>query len=62
MPKLQNVTELSIEIRKIDFARCSEESGGITFQRLILFQTTEKIATDRLLVSDEAVRVLDTRE
>jgi hypothetical protein len=49
-------------VRRIGFATYSKESGGITFRRFVIFQTTEEIATDRLLVSDEAVRVLDGRE
>jgi hypothetical protein len=59
---MQNVTELSIGIRRIDFATYTKERGGITFRRFVIFQTSEEVATDRLLVSDEAVRVLDRRE
>ncbi len=59
---MQNVTELSIEIRRIDFATYTKERGGVTFHRFVLFQTSEEIATDRLLITDEAVRVLDRRE
>ncbi len=57
-----SVTELSIEIKRIGFASFREQSAGITFHRLVSFQLKEKIATDRLVVSEEAVRVLDRRE
>jgi hypothetical protein len=59
---LQEITELSIQIKKIGFASYTRESAVVTFHRFVLFQTIERIATDRLLVSDEAVRVLDRRE
>ncbi|MDA4128222.1 MAG: hypothetical protein OK422_01960 [Thaumarchaeota archaeon] len=56
------VTELSIVLKRIGLASYANERDGITFRRFVLFQLNEKVATDRLLVTDEAVRVLNKRE
>ncbi|MBI3840838.1 MAG: hypothetical protein HY297_02615 [Thaumarchaeota archaeon] len=59
---VQPVTELSVALKRIGTATYVTERAGIVFKRVLIFQTTEKVPTDRFLVSDEAVRVLDTRE
>jgi hypothetical protein len=59
---LQNVVELTVGITRITSATYSLQKMGITFKRTLLFKTTVSISTDRLLVSDEAVRVLNSRE
>lgn len=59
---MQEVTELRISLKKIGTATYVAQKAGIGFKRMLIFQTTVMIPTDRLLVSDEAVRVLDSRE
>jgi hypothetical protein len=59
---LQEVVELSFGLKKIGSATYAMEKSGITFPRTLLFVTTVKVSTDRLLVSEEAVRVLNRRE
>lgn len=53
-----NVTELTVVLKKIGIATYAKRISGITFKSILIFQTQEKIATDRLLISDEGVRVL----
>ena len=59
---MQEVVELSFGVKRISSATYTREQSGITFTRILLFVATVKVSTDRLLVSDEAVRVLDRRE
>ncbi len=49
-------------LKKIGTATYVKEQSGIIFKRVVIVQTTVRVATDRLLVSDEGVRVLDRRE
>lgn len=59
---MYKVTELHLTLKKIDAATYFKRVYGITFQAFLAFQVKEKIPTDRLIVSDEAVRVLDVKE
>ena len=59
---LQEVVELSFGLKKITSATYVTQRSGISFARTFLFVTTVRVSTDKLLVSDEAVRVLDRRE
>ncbi len=59
---MQAVTELSVSLKKIVMATYVTYKAGIAFKRMLIFQTTIRVPTDRLLVSEEAVRVLDSRE
>ena len=59
---LQEVVELSMGLKKFGTATLTSEQSGIVFKRVVIVQTTVRVATDRLLVSDEGVRVLDRRE
>jgi hypothetical protein len=59
---LQEVVELSMGLKKITTATYTTEKAGIVFKHVVMVQTTISVPTDRLLVSDEAVRVLATRE
>jgi hypothetical protein len=59
---LQEVVELSFGLKKISTATYVTTKWGISFTRTLLFMTTVKVSTDKLLVSDEAVRVLNRRE
>jgi len=53
---------LSFGLKKISTATYVTTKSGISFTRTLLFVTTVKVSTDKLLVSDEAVRVLNRRE
>jgi hypothetical protein len=59
---LQDVVELTIGLKRIGTATYIRQRLGISFTRTLLYVTTVKVSTDKLLVSDEAVRVLDRRE
>jgi len=59
---LLEITELTIGMRRLGMATYARERGGVIFKRMLMYETREKVYTDRLLVSDEAVRVLDVRE
>jgi hypothetical protein len=59
---LQEIVELSMGLKRIGTATLTSEQSGIVFKRVVIVQTTVRVATDRLLVSDEGVRVLDRRE
>lgn len=59
---MYKVFELKLSLRKIDVATYLRKVGGITFQRMLIFEINENVPTDHLIVSDEAVRVLDVRE
>lgn len=54
------VTELTVSLKRIGTASYVTQRSGVAFQRMLAFQTTETVRTDRLLVSGEAVRVLNT--
>ncbi len=59
---MQAITELRISLKRIETATYVAQRAGIGFKRMLIYQTTITIPTDRLLVSEEAVRVLDRRE
>ena len=59
---MQEVVKLSIGLKRIGTATYATEQDGIVFKRVLIYETTIIVPTDRLLVSDEAVRVLDSRE
>jgi hypothetical protein len=59
---VQEIVELSMELRKIGTAMYERRESGLVFKRWFAFETTVRVRTDRLLVSEEAVRVLDTRK
>jgi hypothetical protein len=59
---LLDVVELKLGVTRITSATYTLQRLGITFRRSLLFKTTVCVSTDRLLVSSEAVRVLDRRE
>lgn len=57
---MQEIISLSMVIRRLESARVSATASGLTFCRFVMFAKEETIETDRLLVSEEAVRVLDS--
>ena len=56
---MQEVVQLSITITHVESVSLKEEKFGLSFFRFLPLERTETVATDHLLVSDEAVRVLD---
>lgn len=56
---MQEIVDLKISLRKFHTANSMAKMLGLTFARMTLLDTTEEVTTDHLLVSDEAVRVLD---
>ncbi len=60
--EVQAVIQLSMALKKIETATYIIQRAGIGFKRIMIYQATVRVATDRLLVSEEAVRVLDNRE
>ena len=59
---MQDVVELRVGLTKLSSATYVLQKSGISFRRTLLFMTRVSVSTDRLLISDEAVRVLDRRE
>jgi len=59
---LQEVVELSFGLKRISSATYYTQRSGISFARMLLFTTIVKVSTDKLMLSDEAVRVLNQRE
>lgn len=59
---MQEVVELRVGLTKLASATYTLQKMGITFKRTLLFTTSVIISTDRLLISEEAVRVLDSRK
>jgi len=59
---VQGVTHLSFGLRRIATASYATNRSGVEFRRMLLFETRETVETDKLLVTEEAVRVLDRRE
>jgi len=55
---VQAIVELNVGLKRIGMATYTKEKAGIVFKRMLIFQTTISVATDKLLVSEEAVRVL----
>jgi len=59
---LREIVELKVELSKMESATLGNRVAGIVFLRMLLLRRSEAIVTDRLLVSEEGVRVLDLRE
>ena len=60
--RLQEVVELKMGLTKLSSATYTHQRLGISLRRTLLFRTTVYVSTDRLIVSDECVRVLERRE
>ncbi len=58
---MQESVKLKLTLRKLHTSQQKAVVLGLTFARFTLHQRTEDVTTDRLLVSEEAVRVLDSR-
>jgi len=53
------MVELKLTIEKVQTAVAEFDRSGLRFVRMISFTVTETITTDRMLVTDEAVRCLN---
>jgi hypothetical protein len=53
------IVELKLTIEKVQTAIAERNQSGLRFVRMISFTVAETITTDRMLVTDEAVRCLN---
>jgi len=58
---MQQVVELRFTVSRIDNVTQNESVLGLTFCGMLLTKKSQDVVTDRLLVSEEGVRVLDIR-
>ncbi len=58
---MQQVVELKFTLSRIDNVMRNESVLGLTFCGMLLTKKYQDVVTDRLLVSEEGVRVLDVR-
>jgi len=58
---MQEVVKLRLTITRLEMASIHRQTLGLTFMRWVLFSLNVTIPTDHLLLSEEAVRVLDTK-
>ena len=58
---MQQVVELKFTVSRIDNVMKNESVMGLTFCGMVLTKKSQDLVTDRLLVSEEGVRVLDIR-
>jgi hypothetical protein len=58
---MSKVVELRFTVSKIGSEMKNEKVLGLVFYEMVLTRKSEDIVTDRLVVSDEAVQVLDFR-
>ena len=58
---MQEVVKLSIAVKRIENLVVNSEKSGLVFCRMTSFSTRNIITTDRLLISDEAIRIIDVR-
>lgn len=56
---MREIVSLKISMRRLQLSQSRAQVFGLTFARFTLQQATEEITTDHLLVTEEAVRVLD---
>lgn len=53
------IVELRLTIDRVQTAIAERDLSGLRFVRMISFTVAETITTDRMLVTDEAVRCLN---
>jgi hypothetical protein len=58
---MKEVVELKFTVSRIDNEMQNERILGLTFCGMVLTKKSQDVVTDRLLVSEEGVRVLDVR-
>jgi len=54
------MVELKLSVERIQTAKRQRERAGLRFVKMITYVLTETITTDRLLVTDEEVRSLNS--
>jgi hypothetical protein len=58
---MQEVVELKFTVSKMESVTTNDRVLGLVFCDVVLTKRSENVVTDRLIVSDEGVRVLDIR-
>jgi hypothetical protein len=58
---MQRVVELKFTVSSMDNVKKKESVLGLVFCDMVLTRKSRDVVTDRLLVSEEGVRVLDIR-
>ncbi len=53
------VVELKLTIEKVHTAFAESDRSGLRFVRMVSFTMAETVTTDRMLVTEEAVRCLN---
>lgn len=53
------MVELKLTIERVQTAVAEQDQSGLRFVRMISFTVAETVTTDRMLVTDEAVRCLN---
>jgi hypothetical protein len=53
------MVELKLTVERVQTAIAHRDRSGLRFVRMVSFTVTETITTDRMLVTDEAVRCLN---
>jgi hypothetical protein len=53
------VVELKLTIEKVQTAFAESDRSGLRFLRMVSFTVAETVTTDRMLVTEEAVRCLN---
>jgi hypothetical protein len=53
------MVELKLTVERVQTAFAQRERSGLRFVRMISFTVAETVTTDRMLVTDEAVRCLN---
>ena len=53
------MVELKLTVGKVQTAIAEQDRSGLRFVRMISFTVAETVTTDRMLVTDEAVRCLN---
>lgn len=53
------MVELKLTVEKVQTAVAEHRRSGLRFVRMVSFTVTETITTDRMLITDEAVRCLN---
>jgi hypothetical protein len=56
---LDKMVELKLTIERVQTAIAERDQSGLRFVRMISFTVAETVTTDRMLVTDEAVRCLN---
>jgi hypothetical protein len=59
---MMEIKNLKLSMSRFSVSYFSKASFGLHFIRCLVLRTHEDVVTDHLLVSEEGVRVLDTRE